>query len=283
MCAHNEQSLIVSYIELENFLQENIETLINDTENFLQAFNAALQTLVNEFFPNYKFIKNYVYIRLKDVPLVENIRSLRKVHLKTLIKVRGVVTKRSSVFPQLSLVMYHCNKCDSSFGPLLFESNVPKICISCQSKGPHTIVSSETVYKDLQRLTIQEVPGTVPFGRLPRQKEVHLFYDLIDIAKPGDEVEITGIYKNVFSNQMILKNSFPIFSTVIEAINVEKKEDEVFVADIKEILKLSKHPQIKNIIINSIAPYIYGHKNVKKSYCSFYVRWAAQRKRWSQN
>jgi len=40
----------------------------------------------------------------------------------------------------------------------------------------------------------QESPGTVPAGRLPRQKEVILLHDLIDCARPGEEVEVTGAF-----------------------------------------------------------------------------------------
>lgn len=48
------------------------------------------------------------------------------------------------------------------------------------------------MYQNYQKLTLQESPGTVPAGRLPRQKEVILLHDLIDCARPGEEVEITG-------------------------------------------------------------------------------------------
>ena len=58
--------------------------------------------------------------------------------------------------------------------------------------GPFALNSTQTVYKNYQKLTLQESPGTVPPGRLPRQREVILLWDLIDSAKPGEEVEITG-------------------------------------------------------------------------------------------
>lgn len=45
---------------------------------------------------------------------------------------------------------------------------------------------------------MQETPGTVPPGRVPRQKEVYILNDLVDSARPGDEVEITGIFMNKF-------------------------------------------------------------------------------------
>lgn len=52
--------------------------------------------------------------------------------------------------------------------------------------------TSETIYRDYQKMTLQESPGTVPAGRLPRHKEVILTNDLIDCARPGEEVDVTG-------------------------------------------------------------------------------------------
>lgn len=60
-------------------------------------------------------------------------------------------------------------------------------------------------------MTIQETPGTVPPGRVPRQKEVYLQNDLVDSARPGDEVEITGIYINRYDLNSNLKHGFPVF------------------------------------------------------------------------
>lgn len=37
-------------------------------------------------------------------------------------------------------------------------------------------------------MTLQESPGSVPPGRLPRHREVILLWDLIDLAKPGEEI-----------------------------------------------------------------------------------------------
>ena len=46
----------------------------------------------------------------------------------------------------------------------------------------------QTLYKNYQRLTIQESPGKVPAGRLPRSKDAILLDDLVDTCKPGDEI-----------------------------------------------------------------------------------------------
>ena len=51
---------------------------------------------------------------------------------------------------------------------------------------------AETVYRNYQKITVQESHGTVPAGRLPRHKEVILLHDLINRARPGEEVTVTG-------------------------------------------------------------------------------------------
>lgn len=57
----------------------------------------------------------------------------------------------------------------------------------------------------------------MPAGRLPRQKEVILLHDLIDCARPGEEVEVTGIYCSGYDAQLNARSGFPVFSTHIEA------------------------------------------------------------------
>lgn len=80
--------------------------------------------------------------------------------------------------------------------------------------------------------------------------------------------EVTGIYRNNFDASLNSKNGFPVFSTVIEANHINKKED-LFAAfrlteeDERMILKMSKDERIAKRLIKSIAPSIYGHDDIK--------------------
>lgn len=47
----------------------------------------------------------------------------------------------------------------------------------------HSVNVEETVYRNYQRITIQESPGSVPAGRLPRQKDVICLWDYVDFVK----------------------------------------------------------------------------------------------------
>jgi DNA replication licensing factor MCM2 len=128
----------------------------------------------------------------------------------------------------------------------------------------------QTVYRNYQKLTIQESPGTVPPGRLPRHREVICLWDLIDQAKPGEEVEIIGVYRNNFDASLSTKNGFPVFATIIEANHINKKEN-MFAAyrltedDTKQIMQMGKDKSIGKRIMKSIAPSIYGHDDIKRA------------------
>lgn len=98
---------------------------------------------------------------------------------------------------------------------------------------------------------------------------MYILNDLVDSARPGDEVEITGIFINKFDYCANVKHGFPVFTTMIEANNVKRFGDENVVEltddDKQTIRKLSKEPKIADKIFNSVSPAIYGHKFIKKA------------------
>lgn len=267
----NAETLEVSYEHLSTSKAILAYFLANAPAEMLKLFDEVAMDVVLLHYPDYERIHAEIHVRIFDLPVHYTLRQLRQSHLNCLVRVSGVVTRRSGVFPQLKYVKFDCTKCGVTLGPFQQESNVEvkvSYCQSCQSRGPFTLNSEKTVYRNYQKLTLQESPGTVPAGRLPRHREVILLWDLIDKAKPGEEIEVTGIYRNSYDAQLNNRNGFPVFATILEANNIIKSHDQLAGfrmtdEDEHEIRRLSKDPHIVDKIINSIAPSIYGHTDIK--------------------
>ncbi|GMY26690.1 DNA replication licensing factor MCM2 [Fagus crenata] len=271
MVSANKCSLEIDYKQFI-YIHPNIAIWLADApQSVLEVMEDVAKTVVFDLHPNYKNIHQKIYVRITNLPVYDQIRNIRQIHLNTMIRIGGVVTRRSGVFPQLQQVKYDCNKCGAILGPF-FQNSYSEVkvgsCPECQSKGPFTVNIEQTIYRNYQKLTLQESPGIVPAGRLPRYKEVILLNDLIDCARPGEEIEVTGIYTNNFDLSLNTKNGFPVFATVVEANYVTKKQDlfsayKLTQEDKEEIEKLSKDPRIAERIVKSIAPSIYGHEDIK--------------------
>ncbi len=267
----NAESLEVSYDHLSSAKAILAYFLANAPTEMLKLFDEVAMDVVLLHYPDYERIHSEIHVRIFDLPVHYTLRQLRQSHLNCLVRVSGVVTRRTGVFPQLKYVKFDCSKCGVTLGPFQQESSMEvKItyCQNCQSRGPFTLNSEKTVYRNYQKLTLQESPGTVPAGRLPRHREVILLWDLIDKAKPGEEIEITGVYRNNYDAQLNNRNGFPVFATILEANNVVKTHDQLAgfrltEEDEQEIRKLARDPQIVDKIINAIAPSIYGHTDIK--------------------
>ncbi|KAG8435912.1 hypothetical protein GDO86_007128 [Hymenochirus boettgeri] len=272
MCKENRESLVVNYEDLAAREHVLAYFLPEAPAEMLKIFDEAAKEVVLVMYPKYDRIAREIHVRISHLPLVEELRSLRQLHLNQLIRTSGVVTCCTGVLPQLSMVKYNCNKCNFILGPFFQSQNQevkPGSCPECQSLGPFEINMEETVYQNYQRITIQESPGKVAAGRLPRSKDAILLADLVDSCKPGDEIELTGIYHNNYDGSLNTANGFPVFATVILANHIAKKDDKVAVGeltdeDVKAIVALSKDEQIGERIFASIAPSIYGHEDIKR-------------------
>ena len=83
---------------------------------------------------------------------------------------------------------------------------------------------------------------------MPRSKEIFLLGDNIDICKPGDMVEIVGVYSCRYSKKLNDKHGFPIYDTFIEANYIkEQKQIEMTTISKEDQKRIKKEAKNKNI------------------------------------
>eukprot|EP00484_Ammonia_sp_Unknown_P001340 CAMPEP_0197020554 /NCGR_PEP_ID=MMETSP1384-20130603/1365_1 /TAXON_ID=29189 /ORGANISM="Ammonia sp." /LENGTH=872 /DNA_ID=CAMNT_0042448207 /DNA_START=76 /DNA_END=2694 /DNA_ORIENTATION=+ len=286
MCQDNGCSLSISYMHLSEFAAVLAIWLVEQPSIMLELFDSVAMEVAKISFPEYDSIHSKIHVRITHLPLTDELRDLRQLHLNSFVQVSGVVTRRTTIFPQLQLVRFDCLKCGYTTTPIAQNLNgntsaarkrgdnlvKPTACPDCNSNGPFRLNENKTLYRNYQKLVLQESPGSVPAGRIPRSRDVILIDDLCDSVRPGEQICITGIYKNMFDVSVNVQSGFPVFSTIIEANNILKENDYYEQFEITDEEKtyftnvLSKMPDLENLLLDKhIAPSIYGHEYIKRS------------------
>ncbi|KAL3278145.1 hypothetical protein HHI36_013488 [Cryptolaemus montrouzieri] len=273
MCENNQCSFTVEFSHLAHKEHVLAYFLPEAPFQMLEIFDEVAKDIVLSMYPSYDRVTKEIHVRISDLPLIEEIRTFRKLHVNQLVRTLGVVTATTGVLPQLSVVQFDCNKCGFVLGPFVQSQHnevTPGACPECHSNGPFMINMEQTLYRNYQKITLQESPGRIPAGRVPRSKDCILLADLCDRCKPGDEVDITGIYTNNYDGSLNTDNGFPVFSTVIFVNHLVVKDCKQIVQsltddDVNAIIKMSKDHRISERIVASIAPSIFGHDYIKRA------------------
>lgn len=212
-------------------------------------------------------------------------RTLTAQHLNKLVSVEGIVTKTSLVRPKLIRSVHYAAKTgrfhyrDYTDATTTLTTRIPTPAIYPTEDTEGNKLTTEYGYStfiDHQRITVQEMPEMAPAGQLPRSIDVILDDDLVDKTKPGDRVNVVGVFKSLGAGGMNQSNSNTLigFKTLILGNTVyplHARSTGVAARqmltdfDIRNINKLSKKKDIFDILSQSLAPSIYGHDHIKKA------------------
>lgn len=203
-------------------------------------------------------------------------RGLSSDFLGNMVAVEGIVTKVSLVRPKVVKSVHYCEATEKfhsrEYRDGLSTSGLPTSTVYPTRDDDGNVLTTEfglCVYKDHQTVSMQEMPERSPPGQLPRSVDVVMEYDLVDRCKPGDRVQLVGIYKPLPATGGGATNG--IFRTVLLANHIrvlgkDLAQPTITESDIQHIRELARGPQnIVDLLASSIAPSICGHEMIKKS------------------
>ncbi|KAG9348074.1 hypothetical protein JZ751_004099 [Albula glossodonta] len=142
-------------------------------------------------------------------------------------------------------------------------------CMLDEENNPLETEFGLCTYKDHQTLTIQEMPEKAPAGQLPRSVDIIINDDLVDKVKPGDRVQVVGVYRCLPAKQGGFTSG--TFRTIMLANNIKLMSKEIvptFSADdVGKIKKFCKahSADVFEHLSKSLAPSIHGHEYIKKA------------------
>lgn len=136
MCQQNKQSFEVKFTDLAAKQPNLAIWLAEEPTHMLPILNTVASEIVQEIYPDYtEQFHAEIFVRIHELPVEDKLRELRQVHLNALIKFKGVVTKRTQVFPQYAKMFFKC-QCGDTKGPIFdtdpYEAKKSlAVCIVC--------------------------------------------------------------------------------------------------------------------------------------------------------
>lgn len=226
----DKRRLIVNIDDLRDYRPDFALGLLREPVDFLPAFDTALGNIVDRAHDREKHdVEGKTYhIGFSGSFGDHHVspRNLRAAQLGKMISLEGIVTRCSLVRPKMVKSVHYCPTTKHFHAREYRDatsstSNLPPT----SSVTPHEDDSGNPLqteygfctFRDHQRISIQEMPERAPAGQLPRSTDVILDDDLVDICKPGDRIQLVGVYRSVGGGA---GGSFKFVSTHLHSTSV---------------------------------------------------------------
>jgi len=251
------ESIEIDYIEFNEFLKYNIKHRLADN-------------LKQIILKGSKWVKdhsqgNCTTLRLKNVPHNEMLKNIDTKHIDEYISTVAMIKNITPIKARLGRASFECRGC-MTLRKLEQSSDMvvePAIC-ECGSRS-FRLVPEKSEFINYRILKLEEPLELRKYGTT-REFKGYIHGDIAgpnQNFKPGDVVDIVGNFNVVYDAktkewQFIfeLNNVIPLNST-FEDINISELDE-------KEILELSQKSNLFDLLVNSIAPNVYGYEDVKK-------------------
>src|SRR3989344_3520099 len=256
MLPKDSRYIVIDYNDLVS--NSIIESKFNENpDEILDAFARAIKEILQERFPQYaEKIKDEIRARIINFPIQ---RSLRQINAE---------------------IIYKCPIGHKTHMILLkgLSVNTPTKCSDPKCAQKEFRIDPESSrFIDFQILRLQELPEDLPPGQLPHYVDVSIKQDLVDNARPGDRIILTGIVRIEQDQIAGARTTSGLYRLRIDGNNIEflggrgikssrkTEREEVSPEEEKIIKSLSTNPDIYDRLVDSFAPHIHGHSIIKEA------------------
>ena len=281
MMSSNSKFINIDYNDLVS--HPEIESVFNEKpDEILDAFTRAIKEILQQRFPKYaKKIEHEIRARIGNYPVQRSLRQINAEVIGKMTSVSGMVLRASEVKPLAKELVFMCpegHRTDVILDKDL-KLTTPLQCSNSKCKHKELgIEPKSSRFIDVQFVRLQELPEDLPPGQLPHYLDVTVKQDLVDNARPGDRIVLTGIIR-IEQERMsgVSKNESPLYRLRLDGNNVEFlggkgdktsrriEREQISPEEEKIISSLSKNPDNYERLIESYAPHITGHETIKES------------------
>lgn len=261
-----EKSIVIKYWGVDKFDRDFADYLL--AKPYVSIYSAE-QAVLNLLSGDQIDRGVKLHVRIIDIPSETSqvsISRLRAEHLGKFIALEGTVRNTTEVRPMLTLGVYQCLRCYAIIRKSQEHGteSEPLECIKEQggcgratASTAFNLIKEKSTFLDVQRIELMELTHNI--STEPEKITITVSDDLTGILRGGQRVKINGILRMQQRRHGLAK--LTVFDIFLEANSIEIKEHddiELSESDEQQILKLSKKPDLYEILVNSFAPTIYG-------------------------
>ncbi|KAL9617632.1 MAG: hypothetical protein Q9160_007598 [Pyrenula sp. 1 TL-2023] len=278
----------VDIAHIISFSEELAQRLTSEPSDIIPLFEYALKQCTQRI----------VYPHQKDVELPQHqlllhssvehvsIRDLDATNVSHLVRIPGIVIGASTMSSKATSLAMQCRNCGHHYSMSVdggFSGvTLPRKCMREKEAGeeagdpcpldPYFVVHERCQFIDQQVIKLQEAPDQVPVGELPRHILVSADRYLTSRVVPGTRCTVMGVF-SIYQGKGGKKDAaVAIRNPYLRAVGIRSDVDHtskglaVFSEEEEqEFLELSRRPDLYDAFCESIAPSIYGNRDIKKA------------------
>ena len=260
---HRQSKVNIDYNKLNPYLLEKTGKDFFDLEMYRH-----IAIIEGEYNDN-PFSKEYVSLKYINVPETVELHNLDATNNREWISCKAMVKNITDIRVDLKLAVFECMKCMTQTVVEVSRNKnmvVPTECKSC-NKNTMKISKEMSEFRNFRIAKLEE-PLEMRKGGVTREFKGYMQDYLASPyhnIKAGAVVDVCG----EFCVEPYKKDELESYEFLIDIHNItpvdDAFEDYLLTAEDKEmIIELSKRPNIYEILINTLAPEVYGYETVKE-------------------
>ncbi len=219
-----------------------------------------------------------IQVRPHNLERISKLRELEVKNIDHLVAVTGMVTRCSTIIPDIKRGAFRCTICNAGQVVQVSRGRVeePGRCTSCGIQHSMELMHRECAFEDKQMVRVQETPDEIPEGETSQSAMLFAFADLVDAVRPGDRVEITGLFRAVPRRQNPKRTVLhTVYKTYIDVIHYKVLGGSSMATThlstactrknlVEQYKALARDPNVYDKLVEAVAPSVYELQDVKK-------------------
>src|SRR3984957_534926 len=271
MAAPGDKSVVVDYEDIIQLNTDLGERLLSQPDESPKEFKmAAFEVLSTENASYAGQVRDSLTVRIRGITDKVSLRKVNTSHLDKMIAVSGMVVRSSELRPLLTDGAFICpNGHVTRVLQLGVIIKRPLKCEGCEETRNLELDEKRSTFIDSQILRVQELPEELPPGQLPRFFDVDVTGDIVNAARPGDRIVLSGVVRAEIditpgqARTRVFRSK--IDSNLIEVAGKDPGQIQITKEDEFLIRSIAAGTDAYQKLIKSMAPGILGHEAVKEA------------------